>query len=249
MLVNTIAFYPRPLRVVDTRGVGQRQRIRRTRRPSRPVAAAFRRRQRAEFRSGAGPDYAPVSPAAAPVECAELWLQPDPAARAALTWARPTVNNASAFGAHKFKKKLLHTAFANVSAFGAHTIAAAEKKFSYSNTLGTGNRTGSITVTLGGVTAGAGTASQLVNGSVVERVLVEQRQRRHSHVRPSAPRRSSSRRAGNRATRRRTAPSSGRARTTVRPTATSAGRSRSVARPSRSIRASSITRLPIATTA
>ena len=63
------------------------------------------------------------------------------------------------------RKSSLHTAVSNVSTFGAHTIASAEKKFSYSNTLGSGNRTGSITVTLGGVTAGGGTASQLVNGS------------------------------------------------------------------------------------
>ena len=76
-----------------------------------------------------------------------------------------TVNNTGTFGTHKFKKKLLQTASSNVSTFGAHTIASAEKKFSYSNTQGSGDRTGNITVTLGGVTAGGGSASQLVNGS------------------------------------------------------------------------------------
>jgi hypothetical protein len=76
-----------------------------------------------------------------------------------------TVTSASAFGAHKFKKQVTATAYANAAAFGAHTIAAAEKKFSYANTLGTDNRTGTITVTLAGVSTGAGTASQLVNGS------------------------------------------------------------------------------------
>src|SRR4029079_431363 len=76
-----------------------------------------------------------------------------------------TVDNSGAFGSHRLKKKLLQIALTNVSTFGAHTIASAEKKFSYSNTLGSGDRTGSIAVTLGGVTAGGGSASQLVNGS------------------------------------------------------------------------------------
>lgn len=76
-----------------------------------------------------------------------------------------TVTNPNVLGSHRLKKKALQSVVSNVSTFGAHTIAAAEKKFSYANTLGTGNRTGTITVTLAGVSTGAGAASQLVNGS------------------------------------------------------------------------------------
>jgi hypothetical protein len=79
--------------------------------------------------------------------------------------SRTTIANACTFGSYKFKKRVLATAVTNTSTFGSHSIASAAKKYSYSSTLGSGNRTGTITVTNGGVTAGVGSASQLVNGS------------------------------------------------------------------------------------
>jgi hypothetical protein len=51
-----------------------------------------------------------------------------------------------------------------MSTFGAHSIASAAKKYSYSNTLGIGNRTGTITVTTSGGSS-SGTVANLVDGT------------------------------------------------------------------------------------
>jgi hypothetical protein len=164
MLVNTIAFYPRPLRVVEPatliNGNAFGAHILRHTLFLAPTAVAnaqlFGSPQLAVTRRYLQP---------AVVANAQVFGDNQVQLRSRTYLGQTTVSNTNAFGAHRFKKKLVHTAVSNVSSFGAHTIAAAEKKFSYSNTLGSGNRTGSITVTLGGVTIGGGTASQLVNGS------------------------------------------------------------------------------------
>ncbi|MDP2324315.1 MAG: hypothetical protein Q8N51_09835, partial [Gammaproteobacteria bacterium] len=80
------------------------------------------------------------------------------------------VLNGSQFGAHhvQLAPKLLTPALVtNTNQFGAHAIAVVEKTFSYSNPLGTGDRTGTITVT----TSGGSTfdsPSKLVNGNTSE---------------------------------------------------------------------------------
>ena len=55
-----------------------------------------------------------------------LWRQPGPI-RSRTYLGQATVSNTSAFGAHRFKKKLVGTAVSNVSTFGAHTIAARKR--------------------------------------------------------------------------------------------------------------------------
>ena len=180
MLVNTIAFYARPMRWWRRR-VGQRQRIR----------GAVVRHDLLLLPSAI---INVQSFGTAQVRISRRYLHPTAPVNAQSfgfnqiqlanrTYLGPTaVSNASAFGAHKFKKRVMATAYANASAFGANTIAVAEKKFSYANTLGTGNRTGTITVAwrrLGWRRHGIA-ACQWV---FIERVLVEQRKRRHSYVR------------------------------------------------------------------
>lgn len=87
-------------------------------------------------------------------------------------YLEPTnVLNGSQFGAHhvRFATKLLTPALVtNTNQFGAATsIAAVEKTFSYSNPLGTGDRTSTITVTnSGGSTFDS--PSKLVNGNTTE---------------------------------------------------------------------------------
>jgi hypothetical protein len=75
-----------------------------------------------------------------------------------------TVGNTSSFGSHRFRKKLLATIFSNVNTFGAHSIASAAKKYSYANTLGTGDRRSTITVTTSGGSS-SGTVANLVDGT------------------------------------------------------------------------------------
>jgi hypothetical protein len=75
-----------------------------------------------------------------------------------------TVGNTSSFGSHRFRKRLLATIFSNVNMFGAHSIASAAKKYSYSNTLGTGDRRSTITVTTSGGSS-SGTVANLVDGT------------------------------------------------------------------------------------
>jgi len=55
----------------------------------------------------------------------------------------------------------------NTNQFRAHTIGVVEKTFSYSNPLGSGNRTGAITVTTSGGTV-FDSSSKLVNGNLTE---------------------------------------------------------------------------------
>ena len=74
-----------------------------------------------------------------------------------------TLANANAFGAGgKLVKKLHATALASSNSFGAAALSKLHH-YSYANTGGTGNRTGSITVTTT-ATLGAGAIANLVNG-------------------------------------------------------------------------------------
>ncbi len=73
-------------------------------------------------------------------------------------------SNATGFGAHKFKKRLTATSYTNASTFGTQTVRTPEKKFSYSNALGTGDRRGTITVTTSGGSS-SGTVANLVDGT------------------------------------------------------------------------------------
>lgn len=80
-------------------------------------------------------------------------------------YVAPTaVTNVSVFGVHKFKKRLTAATYANTNAFGAQTIHAAEKKFGYSNLLGSGDRRGTITATTSGGSS-SGTVANLVDGT------------------------------------------------------------------------------------
>lgn len=164
MLVNTIAFYSRPLRLIEPAAVVNDNQfgapiLRHTLflSPSAIVNA----------QSFGAPQLAVTRRYLRPTAVAnDQGFGDNQVQLRSRTYLNPSpVANASAFGSHKFRKKLLETVFSNASTFGAHSIASAAKKYSYSNTLGSGNRTGTITATLGGVTAGAGSASQLVNGS------------------------------------------------------------------------------------
>jgi hypothetical protein len=80
------------------------------------------------------------------------------------------VANANQFGVPRvhFPAQLLtQSKVTNANQFGAQAVAAAEKSFSYSNPLGAGDRTGTITVT----TSGGSTfdsPSKLVNGNTTE---------------------------------------------------------------------------------
>jgi hypothetical protein len=165
MLVNTIAFYPRPVRIIEPAPVINENEF------GAPMVlqTIFLEPALVENTQSFGAQQVVVTrrylrPAA--VVNGQSFGDNQVQLRSRTYLGQTTVNNTGTFGTHKFKKKLLQTASSNVSAFGAHTIASAEKKFSYSNTQGSGDRTGNITVTLGGVTAGGGSASQLVNGSM-----------------------------------------------------------------------------------
>lgn len=164
MLVNTLAFYARPVRPLAP--------------PALVNANIFGGAVvRHDLLLGSTAVINAQSFGTAQVRISRRYLQPTAPANAQSfgfsqiqlanrTYLIPTaVTNVGAFGSHKFRKRVTATVYANAALFGAHTIAVAEKKFSYANTLGSGNRTGTITVTLAGVSAGAGTASQLVNGS------------------------------------------------------------------------------------
>jgi hypothetical protein len=159
MLVNTIAFYPRPLRLLAPAAVlkdgGFGAPVIRQTLILAPSAVAFGAQVVAISRRYVQPT----------VVNAQFFGENQVQLRSRTYLAQAAVTNANVLGSHRFKNKQLQTAVSNVTTFGAHTIAAAEKKFSYSNTLGTRNRTGTITATLAGVSTGAGSDSQLVNGS------------------------------------------------------------------------------------
>jgi hypothetical protein len=71
----------------------------------------------------------------------------------------------------RFATKLLAQAkVTNTTQFGAHSVGVAHKRFSYSNTLGSGDRTGTITVTTSGGTT-FDSASRLVNGNLTENIF------------------------------------------------------------------------------
>jgi hypothetical protein len=163
MLVNTIAFYPRPLRTLA---------------PSTLVNDS-------EFGSPLVHQTIFLSPltivneqsfGAQDLAVTRRYLWPGVVENAqgfgvnqvqlrGRTYLSPTtVTNTSTLGSHRFKKMLLATAVSNTSTFGAHSIASAAKKYSYSNTLGTGNRTGTITVTTSGGSS-SGTVANLVDGT------------------------------------------------------------------------------------
>ena len=86
--------------------------------------------------------------------------------------ARPH-RNGNQFGAqnvHFATKLLAQTKVTNANQFGAQAVGVAEKTFSYSNPLGTGDRTGTITVaTSGGTTFDS--PSRLVNGNTTENIF------------------------------------------------------------------------------
>ena len=78
----------------------------------------------------------------------------------------PSVANANQYGNHTVRrapKVLGQAALQNLSQFGTPSIGVAEKHFSYSNPLGTGDRTAFITVTTSGGTT-FDSPSHLVNG-------------------------------------------------------------------------------------
>ena len=66
---------------------------------------------------------------------------------------------------HVATKPLAQAKFTNANQFGAHSVGVAEKHFSYSNPLGTGDRTAFITVTTSGGTT-FDSPSHLVNGDL-----------------------------------------------------------------------------------
>lgn len=79
-------------------------------------------------------------------------------------------SNAVQFGAARvyFATKLLsQTKVTNASQFGAQGVAGVQKKFSYANPLGTGNRTATITVTTSGGTT-FDSPAHLVNGDLTD---------------------------------------------------------------------------------
>ena len=237
MLVNTIAFYPRPLRVVEPAAlvndnafgapVVRHDAVAGCRPPS-SMRQSFGRRRLAVTRRYLQPT--------AGRECPKLWRQPDPAARAALTWARRPSATRARSARTGSRRKLTAT-------------AVLERQ----RVRGAYHRRGGEEVQLFQHARGRQPHRHASPSRSAASRLAAARHRSSSTARPrtssggtaaaaplsrstSAPRRSSSRRAGNRAIRPRMAPSSGRARTTVRPIPTSAARSRSVARPSRSTR-------------
>src|SRR5262245_52722248 len=132
MLVNTIAFYPRPVRVIEAavvindNGFGA---------PVLHHTLILTPTAVGNAQSFGAPQLA----------FSRRYLRPAAVANAqsfgdnqvqlrSRTYLNPTaVANATAFGTHKFRKKLLETAFTNASTFGAHSIASAAKKYSYSN--------------------------------------------------------------------------------------------------------------------
>jgi hypothetical protein len=83
------------------------------------------------------------------------------------------VINTVQFGSPDAKRapeKLLPAVVINASQFGLPIIGEAPKRFSYANALGSGNRTGSITVTTSGGTT-FDTPSHLVNGDLTDNVF------------------------------------------------------------------------------
>ncbi len=164
MLVNTIAFYPRPLRRIEHATVANDNQF------GAPVLhyTVFLSQSAVENGQAFGtPQIAVTRRYLRPVAIANAQSFGDNQVQVrSRTYLNPTaVTNASAFGSHKFRKKLLESVFSNASTFGSHTISSAAKKYRYSNSLGTGDRTATITVTTAGVSVSNGPASKLVDGS------------------------------------------------------------------------------------
>lgn len=80
------------------------------------------------------------------------------------------ITNGNQFGVANVNfaiRLLAQSRLVNANQFGAHAIGLLQKKFSYSNSLGSGNRIGTITVTTSGGTT-FDSPSKLVNGNLTE---------------------------------------------------------------------------------